>query len=265
VIKEDDFPEGMKFPGGVTYETPRELQISEITDMEDRAVQASLRAVTAGFDGIEIPLHRGYLPFSFLSPRINRRNDLYGGSLQNRMRFAVNIIRKTREKIGPDFPLGVELVCNEHVEGGLTIPDCVEIAAILENEGVDYVSLADACYEKTKIALPETDGLMLDHGEPQAFKKVLKIPVIAHSIHSPDLAEKALNEGTADMFETGRQLLVDPEFVAKVREGRTAEIKKCDRDNFCMLRLFLGLPVRCKLNPNLGRERYVSEYWQPAE
>jgi 2,4-dienoyl-CoA reductase-like NADH-dependent reductase (Old Yellow Enzyme family) len=106
---------------------------------------------------------------------------------------------------------------------------------------------------------------MLDHGEPQAFKKVLKIPVIAHSIHSPDLAEKALNEGTADMFETGRQLLVDPEFVAKVREGRTAEIKKCDRDNFCMLRLFLGLPVRCKLNPNLGRERYVSEYWQPAE
>jgi len=263
VVPEDMWPEGMKFPGGYVGETPREISIPEIIELEDEFANSALRTVAAGFDGIEIVSMLSYLAASFLSPRVNRRTDMYGGNLQNRMRFLLNTIHKTRDKVGPDFPLGVRLICNEHVEGGLTIDDCVEIAKVLESEGVDYISLMDGCYETMKYSTPSEDGTLLEHGEPQAFKKALKIPIVTNNLHNPDLAESAVAENKTDMVALGRPMLADPEWANKVKEGRVDKIIECDRDNFCIVRLFFGLPVRCKLNPNLGRERYMSEYWQP--
>ncbi len=263
VVEEESWPEGMRFPGGYIGETPREIPISEIIALEDEFSNSAIRAVAAGFDGLEIASHLSYLAASFLSPRVNRRTDMYGGSLKNRMRFLVNTVHKTRNKIGPDFPLGVKLICNEHMEGGLTIEDCVEIANVLDGEGVDYISLADGCYESMKWSTPPEDGTLLEHGEPQAFKRVLKIPIITHNLHNPNLAESAVAEGNTDMVALGRPLLADPEWANKVKKDKVSEIVKCDGDNFCQVRLFFGLSVRCKLNPNLGRERYMPEFWQP--
>ena len=260
---EEDLPEGMKFPGGLAGELPRELTVSEIEALEDEEADSAIRAVAAGFDGIEIPCHHGYLALSFLSPRINKRNDLYGGGLENRIRFILNTVRKTRDRIGPDFPLGVRLCAAEHVEGGLTCNESVEAAKILEKEGIDFVDLADGVYEKHKYISPEADGTLLEHGEPQAFKKALNIPVIIPSIHDPDMAEAAVRNGSTDMVALGRQLLADPDWANKVKEGKVDSIVKCDRDNKCIMRFFFGLPVRCPLNPNLGRERFMPEYYQP--
>jgi len=264
VTAEEDLPEGMKFPGGLVGELPRELTISEIVGLEDETSNSALRAVAAGFDGIEIPCHHGYLALSFLSPRINKRRDLYGGSLENRIRFTLNSVRKTRDKVGPDFPLGVRLCAAEHVEGGLTCEDLVEVAKILEEEGINFIDLADGVYEKHKYVNPEKDGTLLEHGEPQAFKKALKLPVITPSIHDPDMAEAAVRDGSTDMVSLGRQLLADPEWANKVREGKVGEIRKCDRDNVCIMRFFFGLPVRCPLNPDMGRERFMPKYYQPT-
>jgi len=263
VAKEEDWPAGLRFPGGVLGELPRELSISEIIALEDAAADGAARAPACGFDGIEISCHHGYLAASFLSPRVNRRTDLYGGRFENRMRYILNILRKVREKVGPDYPVGVRLVANEHMEGGLTLDDCVEAAKRLEDESADYINLSDGFYEKMKYIFPDTDGLLLEHGEPQAFKRALKIPVITPSIHNPDIAEKAIANGETDMIEMGRQLLADPDWANKVRDGKAGEITTCDRDCFCNIRAAMFLPVRCKLNRNLGSEQYMPEYEQP--
>jgi 2,4-dienoyl-CoA reductase (NADPH2) len=259
----ENMPKGMTFPGEHVGEIPRELTIQEIINMEDESANSALRAIAVGFDGMEIPCHHGYLPFSFLSPRINKRTDSYGGSVENRLRFVLNIIKKTRDKIGPDFPIGIRLSAAEHMEGGLTCDECVAAAKILEKEGIDFIDLSDGVHETAKYIFPDEDGLMLKHGEPQAFKKALKIPVITPSIHEPDKAEEAIASRKTDMIQLGRQLLADPEWANKVKDGKINQIRKCDRDSACVIRLHLGLPVRCPVNPNLGRERFMPEYYQP--
>ena len=179
------------------------------------------------------------------------------------MRFLLNTLRKTREQVGPDFPLGVRLCANEHVEGGLTCQDCVEVAKILEKEGVDFIHLADGVYEAHQYVTPEKEGTLFEHGEPQAFKKALKIPVITPSVHDPDVAETAVGRGHTDMIASARQMLADAEWANKVKEGRIKDIRRCDRDGACTVKLFFGLPVRCKINPDMGRERFMREYDQP--
>jgi 2,4-dienoyl-CoA reductase-like NADH-dependent reductase (Old Yellow Enzyme family) len=263
VSPEEAWPEGLRFPGGIVGERPRELTIPEIIAIEDESAKSAPRVKAAGFDGMEIPCHHGYLLVSFLSPRINKRKDSYGGTLENRMRFLLNTLRKTREQVGPDFPLGVRLCANEHVEGGLTCQDCVEVAKILEKEGVDYIHLADGVYEAHQYVTPEKEGTLFEHGEPQAFKKALKIPVITPSVHDPDIAEAAVRRGDTDMIASARQMLADAEWANKVKEGRIKDIRRCDRDGACSVKLFFGLPVRCKINPDMGRERYMPEYDQP--
>jgi 2,4-dienoyl-CoA reductase (NADPH2) len=263
ISPEEVWPEGVRFPGGIVGELPRELSISEIVALEDESANSALRVKAAGFDGIEIPCMHGYLLLCFLSPRVNKRTDSYGGTFENRIRFLLNTLRKTRENVGPDFPLGVRLCANEHVEGGLSCQDCVEVAKILEKEGVDYIHLADGVYETHHYMLPEKEGSLLEHGEPQAFKKALKIPVITPSIHDPDVAEAAVAHGDTDLIASGRQMLADAEWANKVIEGRIKDIRRCDRDGACYVNLFFGLPVRCKINPDTGRERYMSEYYQP--
>lgn len=263
VLKEEDCPASLKLPGGMIGEVPREISIPEIMELQDTAANSAVRAPACGFDGLELSCQHGYLAASFLSPLANRRTDMYGGSLENRMRYILDMYRKTREKVGPDFPIGVRLAANEHMEGGLTLAESVEIARRLEAEGVDYINLCDGFYAKMKYIFPDIDGSLLEHGEPQAFKKALKIPVLTPSIHSPDLAQDAIANGKTDMVSMGRQLLADPEWANKVSDGKVSEIIRCDRDDFCLLRLFVGMSIRCKLNPNLGREQYMPEYVQP--
>jgi len=168
---------------------------------------------------------------------------------------------KKRALVGPDYVIGVRLSLDEHVPGGLTLQDTIEICKEVENLGMDYILFSDGCYEAFKYFEPDEDGTMLD--EAAEVKKVVKIPVITPSIHDPDMAEKAVAQGQTDMIGLGRALLADAEWPNKVSRGELPV--KCIRCNVgCWGRLLKGLPIRCTVNPELGFEQYVAKYRPPA-
>ncbi|MFC1867080.1 hypothetical protein ACFL0H_02985 [Thermodesulfobacteriota bacterium] len=244
-------------------EVPRPMTIEEIHRDTEDCVKSCKMAAVAGVDGIEIHAAHGYLLHSFLSPRFNKRTDEYGGSLENRMRFMLEVMEKVRESVGPKIALGVRAVADEHVPGGLTPDEMKLVAAELEKLGYDFFHIASGSYEAMRWMNCEKDGLWDD--ETKVIKSAVKeMPILGAACHSPELADKALGEGTYDMILHGRPLISDPEWANKVKEGREKEIVKCARDLECTGRLFSGLPVRCSQNPNLGRERYMPEYWRPA-
>lgn len=236
-------------------ETPRELKIDEIREIESQMGEAAARAKRAGFDGVEVPCFVGYLGASFLSPALNKRTDEYGGSFENRTRFIINNVRRIKEMAGNDFTVGVRLTCCDHVKGGIEMEESVRFAEILEAEGVDYISLFMGGYEVMELTASVSDGLMLEYGYPQAFKRAVDIPIIIPGIHDPRNASATVAAGHADLISVTRPLLADPLWAEKARLGRSDEINKCDRNNSCISRLFRGLPVRCSQNPQMGWER----------
>lgn len=240
--------------GGVSTPLPRAATIDEIVAIEDEVAQSARRCVVAGFDGVEIAAHMSYFLASFLTPRTNSRTDIYGGGAENRARILVNIVRKMRALVGPDFPIGLRITCNEHVDGGQDAHGYAEIAKHVEQAGVDYVALADGCYESMNIATAREDGSLLRHGEPQIFKQALGVPIMLQNAHSPHLAAEAIRAGDADMTMLARPFLADPDYARKVFDGNVQGIVQCKRDNHCVQRLIMGFPVRCEVNPRMGRE-----------
>ena len=237
---------------------PREATIEEIEATEKSVVDAVPQLRALGFDGVEIHSCHGYFAFSFLTPRLNKRTDKYGGSFENRTRFLRNMIQESRKKVGDGFIIGTRLTLDEHVPGGLTIKDTKEICKAVEEWGVDYISFSDGSYDAFKYFIPNEDGTMLDNAA--IIKSVVKIPVITTSIHDPEMAEDSVKEGKTDMVGLARGLLADPEWANKVARGERPV--KCIRCNCgCWDRLMLGLPLRCLLNPEAGFEQYNPKYW----
>lgn len=251
-----------KVPTMVIAHMPREMTREEIKSEIEEFGHSCVLAVMAGFDGIELHAPHGYLEHQFLSPRTNRRTDEYGGSLENRMRFVIEIYDKVREMIGHAVPVGIRLSGDEHMPDGIHHDELKVVVQTLGERGIDYVHLSSGSYEATKYFFPETDGTMLD--EAAGFKSVLPdgVPVMTPSIHDPAMAARAIREGRTDMISLGRQLLIDPEWPAKVREG--TKFRKCTRCCECLLRTVAGMPVRCLHNRDLGREKYMPEYWRPT-
>ncbi len=260
------FPKAVeKFPqalGAVQGHIPYEMTIEEIRREQDEFANSCRFAVVADFDGIELHAPHGYLEHQFLSPRSNHRTDMYGGSLQNRMRFLIEVYMKVREAVGPDFPVGMRMSADEHMPEGFTHEEALEVARIMGVLGIDYFHLSDGSYEALSFFFPDEDGAMLE--EAGHFKQTLPIPVICPSVHDPATAEKAIATGTFDMVSLGRQMFADPEWGNKLAEGRAKDITRCLRCNECLMRTAMGLPVRCIRNPNTGREKYMPEYWRPA-
>jgi len=246
---------------GRTAKTPRELTIDEIKWMENQFPDAVAGARICGFDAVEIHSPHGYLIHQFLSPRSNHRTDEYGGSLENRMRFLRNILINTRKRVGPDYPIGIRLSGDEQMENGLHPEEVAIIAKEMENEGIDWLHVSSGSYEAREYFFPQHPDTMIQHA--QDFKNVVKVPVLVPSIHDPYLAEKVLKEGKADVITLGRQLIADPDWPKKVQEGRIEDIVMCVKCNVCLGRFNRGLPIRCPLNPNIGRERYIPRYQRP--
>jgi len=240
-------------------ETPREMSIAEIEREQANFVKAALMARTVGFDGLEIHAAHGFLLHQFLSPRFNRRTDRYGGTLENRMRFVLELARHTRAAVGGEMVLGLRASAAEHISGGTTHEDMLVVAQQLEQAGIDYFHVGDGCFESLNYTIPDEPCTMVEAAA--SFKRALRIPVVTPSIHDPQTAENALREGIADMISLGRQLIVDPDWANKVRHGRLADIRRCNRCNRgCFARIFQGLRVKCVLNPESGLERYNPAY-----
>lgn len=239
-----------------TRQEPRALTIPEIEKLEDEFADGALRTKKAGFDCVEFTAATGYLISQFLSSATNKRTDKYGGSLENRARFLLNIISKTRERVGEDYPILCRISGNEFVEGGNTLEDQKSIAVMLEKAGVDALNINVGWHEspidQMSMMVPRGGFVYLAAG----IKEVVNIPVIAsHRINDPVLADNIIKEGKADMVAMARPLIADPELPKKAKEGRIDEIRTCIACNSCFDRVFEGSPITCLVNPAVGRER----------
>jgi 2,4-dienoyl-CoA reductase-like NADH-dependent reductase (Old Yellow Enzyme family) len=238
----------------------REMTISEIHSEQKEYAGSCQLALSAGFDAIEIHAPHGYLEHEFLSPLTNKRTDMYGGDWHNRKRLLHEIMEQVRYAC-PGAIVGVRISAEEHVEGGLTREEMIDLALDLEARGADYISLSDGGgYEDTAHLVGS--AAVAEHIPDCAaeFRKALKIPVIVASQHDPVKADADIGAGKFDISALGRQLFRDPEYPNKVMAGRIGDIGRCTRCDSCLVRCLSGLPPACPFNPNLGREYALDEY-----
>ncbi len=237
-------------------ETPRELGIDEIKQLQEAFVRAAERAKEAGIDGVEIIGSAGYLITQFLSPVTNKRTDEYGGSLENRLRFPVEIIQSMRARLGASYPLGIRMAGNDFVPGSNTDRETPLFAQAYERAGIDVINVTGGWHE-TRV--PQITREMPRGGFAYLalnIKRAVSVPVMASNrIPDPDTAERIIRDGVADMVNLGRVLIADPEWPNKVREGRAAEVRPCVAcGQGCMDELFSARPVMCIANPMAGFE-----------
>ncbi|MGB9793412.1 MAG: FAD-dependent oxidoreductase, partial [Thermacetogeniaceae bacterium] len=209
-------------------------------------------------DLVEIHGAHGYLLTNFFSPHTNKRNDMYGGSLENRMRIYVEIVRNIRKKIGPDFPLIIRLSGTDYEPDGYPIEDTIALAKVLENEGIDAIHVSGGdhhqmIHQVSPMAIPVCHNVWA----AELIKKEVKIPVIASgSITLPEYAEEIIASGKGDFVGLGRPLWADPYWPKKALAGTPEDIRPCIRCNEgCLERtFFLFRSITCAVNPRCGRE-----------
>ena len=226
---------------------PKALTISEIAEIKDQYVDAALRVKKAGFDMVELHGGTGYLLAQFVSPRTNKRNDEYGGSLEKRLKFPTQVISKVKKAVGT-FPVGYRFLADEWLPDGLKLEESAALARSLASLGVAYLSVMGGTYESFR--LPEIveksskPGYMVNLAA--AIKKEADVPVIAAGLLvTGELAEQIVEEGKADLIGLARVLWTDPEWPQKVMQGRENEILRCDSCNACMKVLMKGKPTFC--------------------
>lgn len=251
-------------PCPVFKEVPHEMTLAEVREVVDGHARTAEHLKTAGVDGIEIHAAHGYLLQEFLSPLSNERRDMYGGSLENRLRLAVEVIDAVRETVGPRHAVGMRISADEFTLGGLDLDAMKEIAARLAARGLDFLSVSMSTYRGYSYATMIPDMAF----KPGAFvylaaeiRRALQragtpIPIMAVGrIIEPAQAEAILAEGSADMVTMTRALLADPELPNKAREGRVADIRECIGCNQgCVGMGHTGRPITCLVNPAAGSE-----------
>ncbi len=241
-------------------DVPHEMEIDEIKEVIKAFADAARRCKQAGTDGVEIQGCTGYLVQGFLSSAQNKRIDEYGGSLEDRMRFALEIIDAVRETVGRDFVVGFRMAGDEFVDGGLTMEDMTAVAQRVDAAGkVDYfaVCAADANKSFAGYVPPMYYPLGCYVYLGAAIKEVVNVPVmVVGRITNPRLAEDILDKGQADMVVMGRALIADPELPNKAAEGRFDDIAPCTSCGLGCLRGQLTMePMTCVINPAVGREK----------
>jgi 2,4-dienoyl-CoA reductase-like NADH-dependent reductase (Old Yellow Enzyme family)/thioredoxin reductase len=234
---------------------PRQLTGIEIKNLVNRYAHSVGLAKEAGFDFVELHMGHGYLISRFLSQATNTRKDDYGGSLENRARFAVEILTSARSQVGPDFPISCRFNGSDNVKEGFSLAEARQVAAMLAHGGASLLNISGGIYG----SLPLT---VVSYFSPRAcyaslaeeIKGAVTIPVaVAGRINDPVLAEEILAHGQADLITMGRPLCADPDLPAKASKGNTKGIRKCIACNVCIDTFWEGRDV-CTVNPALGRE-----------
>jgi len=249
----------------LTGEIPRALKLEEIPAVQDAFSAAAIRAKKAGFDAVEILGSAGYLICQFLSPLTNLREDKYGGSFENRMRFGLEVVEKVRTAVGADYPILMRLAGNDFMEEGSTNREASIFASELEKVGVDLFNVTGGWHE-TRI--PQLSTFVPRRGFTylaQGVKSAVSVPVIASNrINDPCLGEEIIQNGEADMIAMARGLLADPYLPDKAGEGKTDQIYHCVACNQeCLDNIFELKPVGCLVNPRAGKEGEI-EITSPA-
>ena len=243
-------------PCAFTKEEPRALSQDEILEIQDKFTAAAERAKRAGMDGVEICGSAGYLVCQFLSPLTNKRDDEYGGTLENRARFACEVIRRVRERVGEDFVVTIRVAGNDFVPGSNTSIESARACRMFEQTGVDAISVTGGWHEARLPQLP----MMVPRGAfsylASAIKRAVSVPVmVSNRIVDPRDADRLVCDGVADMVCVGRAQVADPDWVRKAMEGRFDEIRPCvGCMQGCLDRIFSAQPLCCLANPQAGFE-----------
>ncbi len=242
-IEKPLLPDGIRPLGPVAYTKPdgtpvRAFDATTMKKVQDDFAEAAAYMQAAGFDGVFVHCGHGWMIGQFLSPRNNRRTDEYGGSIENRARFPLAILRAIRERCGRDFLVEIRLSGQENLPGGITLEDTVGLCRLLEGTGlVDLIHVSAGHYyspartnEFSTIFRPHA----LNADFAAAVKKAVGIPVaVVGGITNADDAERVIAEGKADLVSMGRQMIADPEFGNKAMAGRGDEIRECLRCCVC--------------------------------
>ena len=231
------------------------LTADEIAQIVQDTGQAARRAAEAGVDVIDVHGHTGYLVDQFMSACWNRRTDEYGGSVENRCRFAAEVIAAIKAN-APGLPVSFRISVNHLFPGGRTFEETQQIVRQLEAAGVDLLLCDNGSYEAMDYVFPPYylgDDCMVSAAE--SVKPVVSIPVVACGNITAENGERILERGAADMIGIGRGLIADPDIIGKVRAGRADRIRPCIRCNqLCTGNAFLGKGIGCAVNPQVAHE-----------
>ena len=218
--------------------------------------RAARLAQKAGYDAVEIMGSEGYLINQMLAARTNHRTDAWGGTAAKRMRFPVEVVRRTREAVGDGFPIVYRISLLDLVEGGQTWDEVVDLAHALEEAGVTVLNTGIGWHEARVPTIITQVPRGAWRSATARLKAEVSVPVCASNrINTPELAEEILAAGEADLVSMARPLLADPEFVAKAAAGRADEINTCIACNqACLDHVFANRKASCLVNPRAGRE-----------
>ncbi|GHB61626.1 NADPH-dependent 2,4-dienoyl-CoA reductase [Streptomyces xanthochromogenes] len=235
---------------------PNALSDEEVEGTVEDFVRAAHLAKSAGYDGVEIMGSEGYLINEFIAGATNHRTDRWGGSYENRMRFPVEIVRRTRERLGPDFIIIYRLSMLDLVPGGSTFDEVTTLAQAIEAAGATLINTGIGWHEAR---IPTIATSVPRGAYTWVTKKLMgsvSIPLItSNRINTPEVAEQLLAEGRADMVSMARPFLADPEFVAKASAGRPETINTCIGCNqACLDHTFSGRITSCLVNPRACHE-----------
>ncbi|BFM16060.1 NADH:flavin oxidoreductase/NADH oxidase family protein [Maricurvus nonylphenolicus] len=233
LCKEPVAPSAVPLGNGLEdmFNPPRALTESEIENLIQRFAWAAKQAKDSGFSGVQIHAAHGYLVNQFLSPHHNRREDQWGGSLQNRMRFALEIYRAIRHEVGSDYPVGIKLNSADFQKGGFSEEDSMEVIKALQEEGIDLIEVSGGNYEHTamvgsevKDSTKKREAYFLDYAEKAS--KLLSIPlVVTGGFRSAEAMNEALESGATDMIGIARPLAVDPDLPNKLMADNQHKIE----------------------------------------
>ncbi|WP_374482470.1 FAD-dependent oxidoreductase [Zoogloea sp.] len=241
--------------GGVKI---RVMDRADIAQMVEWFAAAAERAKRAGMDGVELHAGHGYILAGFLSPYYNRRDDDYGGPLENRARLLLEVIAAVRARVGADFPVWLRIDAEEmRTPGGITLDDAKAVARLAEAAGADAVSVSAYANTSTGVAFTEAPLVQQKAGFlhwTAEIKAELRIPVIAVGRLEPEVADTAIGAGQCDFVAMARKLLADPELPNKLIAGRPQDIRPCIYCYACVSQIFVNQRVKCAVNPLTGHE-----------
>ena len=247
-------PSAVKAP--ISPATPRELTTEEVKRTIDDFANCAKMAQVAGYDGVEVMGSEGYLINEFIAARTNLRTDEYGGSYANRMRFPVEIVRKVREAVGPNFIVIYRLSMLDLVDGGSSFDEVVELAQAIEAAGATIINTGIGWHEARIPTIATSVPRAAFAWVTEKLKGKVKLPLITtNRINTPEVGEQILASGQADMVSMARPLLADPDFVNKAAAGKADQINTCIGCNqACLDHTFSGKITSCLVNPRACHE-----------
>ena len=235
---------------GFSKSARQEMTAEDIRDVVQAYGAAAKRAQNAGFDGVQIHAAHGYLLSQFLSPAFNRRNDAYGGDIRQRATALVEVLQQIRHTVGREYPVLVKMNCRDFIENGLVAEDSLEVATMLEAEGIDAIELSGGVLvggklSPSRVGIKSAEKEAYFQDDARAFKKKVDVPLIlVGGNRSFQVAERLINEGIADYISMCRPLIREPALINRWRAGDLSKAT-CVSDNMCFKPAMKGDGIYC--------------------